>query len=210
MLAARLLRYAGRHDVRILALPRGGVPVACEVATRLEAPLDVLVVRKLGVPGHAELAMGALATGGVQVLDQELIDELGVPDEAVARVVATQKQELRRREEVYRGGARPLDVAGRIVLLVDDGLATGATMRAAARAVRALGPSRVVVAVPVASGRACSEIAREVEEVVCPFTPDPFEAVGLWYDTFDQVTDAEVRRLVSGDPPGARAAQPPS
>ena len=195
-LAEKLDRYAGQPDVIVLALPRGGVPVAYEVAMALNAPLDVYLVRKLGVPGHEELAMGAIATGGVRVLVPEVIQETGVPEAAVDRVAAQEQRELERRERAFRGDRPPVDVRGRTVILVDDGLATGATMRAAIAALRLQDPARVVVAVPTAAPATCESMRGEVDEVVCAITPEPFYAVGLWYDDFSQTTDEEVRGLL--------------
>jgi predicted phosphoribosyltransferase len=182
--------------VSVLALPRGGVPVALEVARALDAPLDVFVVRKLGLPGHEELAMGAIATGGVRVLNREVIDVHGVPPALIAAVGARENEELRRRERRYRGQRPPPDVRGRTVILVDDGLATGSTMRAAVLALRRLEPARIVVAVPVGDATTCEEFAADADEVVCARTPEPFGAVGLWYDDFSQTTDEEVRELL--------------
>ncbi|HEV8311217.1 MAG TPA: phosphoribosyltransferase [Methylomirabilota bacterium] len=192
-LAAKLGDYAGRRDLLVLALPRGGVPVAFEVARALGAPLDVFLVRKLGVPGHRELAMGAIATGGVRVLNPEVIRALRLPPEAVEAVAASEQEELARRERAYRGQRPPPNVQGRIVILVDDGLATGATMRAAAAALRRFDPARIVVAVPTAAPETCRMLRAEVDDVVCAETPDPFVAVGLWYDDFSETTDDEVR-----------------
>jgi predicted phosphoribosyltransferase len=196
-LADRLRGYAGRDDVVVLALPRGGVPVGYEIAKALGAPLDVFVVRKLGVPGHEELAMGALASGGVLVLDERLIHALGISEEAVRRAVAAERRELERREALYRGRDEPPDLAGKTVILVDDGLATGSTMRAAALAVRRLGPARIVVAVPVASEETCDAFRDDVDEIVCGITPRPFRGVGMWYDDFSQTSDEEVRELLA-------------
>jgi len=197
-LLAELLRdYAGRDDVVVLALPRGGVPVGYEVARALGAPLDVFVVRKLGLPGHSELAMGALASGGLLVLNQGVIKALGIDEASVRRVIEAELEELQRREALYRGTSEPPDVAGKTVILVDDGLATGSTMRAAARAVRQLDPERIVVAVPVAAEETCDEFRDVVDEVVCGVTPRPFHAVGLWYDDFSQTSDEEVRELLA-------------
>ena len=194
---ARLLgRYAGRSDVLVLALPRGGVPVAFEVAAALRAPLDVLVVRKLGVPGHEEYAMGALAAG-VRVLDDALVRRLGLSAREVEAVVEAEQRELERRERLYRGDAPAPDLAGRTVLVVDDGLATGSTMRAAVRALRGRGPARVVVAVPVGAADTCAALADEADEVACVATPEPFEAVGIWYEDFGQTGDDEVRALLA-------------
>ena len=192
-LAASLTRFAGRDDVVVLGLPRGGVPVALEVARALSAPLDVLVVRKLGVPGHEEYAMGAIASGGIRVLSQVVIKGLRISEAAVAEVVAREEGELSRREAAFRNGRPALELAGRTVLLVDDGLATGSTMLAAVRAARAKGPARVVVAVPTGSAEACALLAKEADEVVCLDTPEPFRAVGLWYEDFSQTSDEQVK-----------------
>jgi putative phosphoribosyl transferase len=196
-LAERLEGYAGRPRLLVLGLPRGGMPVAFEVAQALGAPLDVFVVGKLGVPGHEELAMGALTSGGVRILNDEAVASLGIGDEAIARAAAAEGQELERRERAYRGDRGPVDVTGRTVILVDDGLATGSTMRAAVHAVRALGPERLVVAVPVAARQTCEQLRAEVDELVCADTPEPFHAVGLWYDDFTQTSDDEVRDLLA-------------
>ena len=182
-LAAKLAAYAKRRDVIVLALPRGGVPVGYEVARALDAPLDVFVVRKLGVPGYEELAMGAVATGGVRVLNDELVQRLGIPDDLIEAVAAREQRELARRERLYRGGRPPPDVRGRTVILVDDGLATGATMHAAIAALRQLQPARIVVAVPTASPDTCEQLQAEVDDVICAITPEPFQAVGRWYGT---------------------------
>jgi predicted phosphoribosyltransferase len=197
LLAERLREYAGRDDVIVLALPRGGVPVAYEVAKALGAPLDVFLVRKVGLPGHEELAMGAVASGGVLVLDERLIQLRGIGREQLERVVQTELRELDRREAAYRGGREPLDLSGKTVILVDDGLATGASMRAAALAVRRLNPARIVVAVPVAAAETCDGFRDFVDEIVCEVTPKPFHAVGLWYDDFPQTSDEEVRELLT-------------
>jgi putative phosphoribosyl transferase len=195
-LARVLSRYAGRDDVVVLALPRGGVPVAYEVAKELGAPLDVFLVRKLGVPGHEELAMGAIASGGVLVLDDGVVRWLGISEDQIQKTLARELDELRRREAAYREG-RPLpDLKGKTVILVDDGLATGASMQAAARAVRRHDPARIVVAVPVASRATCDQFREEVDEVVCAVTPAPFYAVGNWYEDFSQTSDEEVRELL--------------
>jgi putative phosphoribosyl transferase len=196
VLARALSRYAGRDDVIVLALPRGGVPVAAELARALGAQLDVFVVRKLGLPEHEELAMGAVAPGGVLVLDDRLVRGLGLPDEVLQETVEKELRELERREAAYRAGRPPLDLEGKTVILVDDGLATGATMRAAALALRKYKPARVVVAVPVASAETCDEFRADVDEIVCALTPSPFHAVGLWYDDFSQTSDEEVRELL--------------
>ena len=195
-LAARLTRYGDREDVLVLALPRGGVPVAYEVAKELKAPLDVFLVRKLGVPGHEELAMGAIASGGVRVVNEELVNYLGIPDEVIDGIAAVEQRELERRERAYRDG-RPLpDVKDRILILIDDGLATGSTMRAAAASLRLQKPRRIVVAVPVSSPETCDEFRSEVDEIVCAVTPQHFQGVGLWYDDFSQTSDEEVRELL--------------
>jgi predicted phosphoribosyltransferase len=196
-LAGHLGPYAGRADVVVLGLPRGGVPVAAEVARALRAPLDVFCVRKLGVPGDEELAMGAIATGGVVVLNEGVVAELGVPEEVLAEVAAAEREELERREHAYRGDRPPVSLAGRTVLVVDDGLATGATMRAAVRAVRAAGPSRVVVAVPVAAAETCRSLEADADDVVCPLAPEGFRSVGGWYEDFGATSDDEVRRCLT-------------
>ena len=194
--ARALSEYAGRDDVIVLGLPRGGVPVAWEVASALDAPLDLFLVRKLGVPGHEELAMGAIASGGVRIVSDEVMSELGVTDAALAAVAAEEQQELERREREYRGGrAEPL-LEGRTVILVDDGLATGSTMKAAAAAVTARSPARVVVAVPVAAREVCAEMEELVDSVVCASNPQPFRAVGYAYEDFTQTTDDEVVALL--------------
>jgi predicted phosphoribosyltransferase len=196
-LAAMLTAYTHRPDVLVLALPRGGVPVASEVARALDAPLDVFLVRKLGVPGHEELAMGAIASGGVRVLNDELVRALRIPYHVIAAVAAREQQELARRERLYRGDRPPPEVRGRTVILVDDGLATGATMYAAVKALRQQLPARIVVAVPIAAPEACAELSEEVDEIVCAVTPEAFYAVGLWYADFSQTTDEEVRDLLA-------------
>ena len=196
-MAERLRGYKDRPDVLVLALPRGGVPVGYEVAEALNAPLDVFLVRKLGVPGHEELAMGAIATGGVVVLNRDVVEGLRIPERVIRDVAAEEAQELARRERTYRDGRPPPDVSGRTVILVDDGLATGSTMRAAAEAVCRQGPARVVVAVPVASAQTCEELRAYVDEVVCAATPEPFYAVGLWYEDFTPTSDEEVRYLLA-------------
>jgi putative phosphoribosyl transferase len=196
LLAERLAAYTGRSDVVILALPRGGVPVAFEIAAVLHVPLDVMVVRKLGVPGHEELAMGAIASGGVQVVNQEVVRHLGLSQAVLESVAATEYQELTRRERAYRGSHGAAIVEGRTVILVDDGLATGSTMRAAVAALRRRGPTRIVIAVPTAAPETCEELKTEVDEIVCATTPTPFYGVGQWYDDFSQTTDEEVRDLL--------------
>jgi predicted phosphoribosyltransferase len=196
ILAGNLTAYANQPNVIVLALPRGGVPVAYEVAQALHAPLDVFLVRKLGLPGHEELAMGAIASGGVRVLNEEVVRVLQVPDDVLETVAATEQQELERRERLYRGDRPPLDVHGKTVILVDDGLATGASMRAAVAALRQMEPARIVVAVPVGSAETCHDLGQEADEVVCASTPEPFRAVGLWYEDFSQTSDEEVRELL--------------
>src|SRR6266850_243969 len=191
-LAKALSAYANRHDVIVLALPRGGVPVGFEVAKALGAPLDVFLVRKLGVPGHPEFAMGAIASGGVRVLSEDVIEQLGIPRTAVEQIAARERLELERRDRLYRGDRQLPLLRGRTVILVDDGLATGATMEAAIEAVRVHQPSRVVVAAPVCAQDSAARLQRIADEVVCARTPEPFQAVGLWYETFDQTTDDEV------------------
>jgi predicted phosphoribosyltransferase len=196
-LAAELTNYADQNDVLVLALPRGGVPVAYEVARALHAPLDVFMVRKLGVPGYEELAMGAIATGGVRVLDEELVRMLHLPRDVIERVTAIEMTELERRERQYRGDRPAPDVRGRTVILIDDGLATGSTMRAAIAALKKEGAKRIVVAVPVAPPETCEALRAQVDDVVCAVTPEPFRAVGLWYGDFSQTTDEEVRDLLA-------------
>jgi putative phosphoribosyl transferase len=196
-LAARLDAYQNRPDVVVLGLPRGGVPVAYEVAHHLAAPLDVFVVRKLGLPGQSELAMGAIAGGSVEVLNHDVIDHLGVPRAVVDRVVERERAELQRREMAFREGRVALDVAGKTVVVVDDGLATGSTMEAAIAALRQIGPARIVVAVPVGAAETCARLQTTADEVVCLATPWPFSAVGQWYEDFAQTTDQEVRALLS-------------
>lgn len=187
-----------RDDVIVLGLPRGGVPVAAHVAEALEAPLDVFIVRKLGVPGHQELAMGAIASGGVRVLNRDVLQYMPIPQQTIDNVAEREQRELERREREYRGSRPPLDVGGKTVVIVDDGLATGSTMRAAVRALRKMNPRAIVVAVPVAAASTCEEFRRdpEVNEVVCLRTPEPFQAVGLWYDDFSQTSDEEVHELL--------------
>ncbi len=200
-LATKLSDYADRSDVLVLALPRGGVPVAYEVAQALHAPLDVFLVRKLGVPGHEELAMGAIASGGVRVLNEQLVQSLHIPPSAVEAVVAREQRELARRERAYRDDRPPPDVRGRTCILVDDGLATGSTMRAAAAALRCEAAASIVIAVPVAPVETCEELQTEADRIICAVMPEPFYAVGLWYEDFTQTTDEEVYDLL------ARAAQ---
>lgn len=195
-LAAKLTAYADRPDVLVLALPRGGVPVGFEVARLLHVPLDFFLVRKLGVPGHEELAMGAIASGGVRVLNPEVVGQLGISDEILDAVAADELRELQRREDAYRGDRPVPKIRDRTVILIDDGLATGSSMRAAVTALRRLGPERLVVAVPVAAPDTCAEFQEETDEMVCLQTPRPFRAVGLWYEDFSQTTDDEVRSLL--------------
>jgi putative phosphoribosyl transferase len=195
-LAAALRKYAGQPGVAVLALPRGGVVVGAEVARVLGAPLDVMLVRKLGVPGHEELAMGAIASGGVRIVSEDVVSMLGISERELATVAASEEQELKRRERAYRSDRPPLSVKGRTVILVDDGLATGATMRAAAAALRSQEPARLVAAVPVAPDETCAMLRAEVDEMVCVFTPEPFHSVGAWYEDFGQTTDQEVQELL--------------
>jgi len=202
VMAERLMKYADEPNVLVLALPRGGVPVGFEVAVALGAPLDVFLVRKLGVPGHEELAMGAIASGGVRVLNEDVIRRLDIPDEVIERVTEQEQAELERREQAYRGTWPATEVKGKTVILVDDGLATGASMRAAVTAVRQLQPRRIIVAVPIGSADTCEEMQAETDETICARTPDPFYGVGSWYEDFSQTTDEEVRELL------AQAAEP--
>ena len=206
-LAKRLSAYAGRSDVVVLALPRGGVPVAHEVATRLNLPLDLFLVRKLGVPGHPELAMGAIAEGGVEVLSEDLIRDVGVPAALVQQVAVRERLELDRRDRLYRDGRQLAPVRDHVVILIDDGLATGSTMQAAVIALKRLEPARIVVAVPVGARDTCERLSRLVDEVVCLTMPEPFQAVGLWYETFSQTTDEEVRQLLASRS-SSRGAEP--
>jgi putative phosphoribosyl transferase len=203
-LAAHLSAYANRPDVLVLALPRGGVPVAAEVARALAAPLDVFLVRKLGMPGHEEFAIGAIASGGVRIVNEDTLREYGVSREQVSAVIQSEEQELERRERRYRGERSFPDVTGRTVILIDDGLATGSTMRAAVIALRQERPARIVVAVPTAPAETCEELSTIVDDMVCVMTPEPFYAVGLWYEDFSQTTDEEVRELLE------QAARPAS
>jgi putative phosphoribosyl transferase len=195
-LAQELSAYAGRSDVMVLALPRGGVPVAYDVARALNAPLDIFIVRKLGLPGHEELAIGAIASGGVRVLNEDIVRALNIPDSVIESIARRELQELERREGTYRGNRPPPEVRGRTVILVDDGLATGASMRAAVAALRAQNPARIVVAVPTAAPETCEAFESEVDEIVCAMTPEPFYGVGRWYEDFSQTTDEEVRALL--------------
>jgi putative phosphoribosyl transferase len=195
-LAAELTAYRERPGVLVLALPRGGVPVAAEVAKALRAPLEVFVVRKLGVPGHEELAMGAIASGGVRVLNEDVVVSSAIGPEEITRVTERERATLEAQEQAYRGERTPVDVADRTVIVVDDGLATGATMRAAVTALRELGASRIVVAVPTAPWETCRSLRAIADEVVCATSPDPFMAVGLWYADFAPVDDEQVRELL--------------
>jgi predicted phosphoribosyltransferase len=199
LLAQRLGRYAHRRDVVVLGLPRGGMPVAAEVASVLGAPLDVFVVRKLGVPGHEELAMGAIASGGVRVLNDDVVDAVGIPEREIDAVAARELETLEAREHAYRGDRDPVELRGRTAILVDDGLATGATMRAAIRALKGLGAAAIVVAVPTAPRETCEALRGEVDDVVCATTPEPFTAVGLWYRDFAPVSDDQVSELLRGE-----------
>lgn len=201
VLATRLSQYAHQSDVVVLGLPRGGVPVAYEVARELGTALDVFIVRKLGVPGQEELALGALASGGVRVLNHAIVNEIAIPETMIDAIARREQIELDRREREYRGDHPPLQVAGKVVILVDDGLATGSTMRAAAEALRQMEPAKLVVAVPVAAALTCNNLKHEVDEVICIATPEQFFAVGQWYRDFGQTTDEEVRALLE------RAAQ---
>lgn len=207
LLAAELARFADRPDVLVLGLPRGGVIVAAEVARGLRVPLDVWVVRKLALPENPELAIGAIARHGVRVQNDEAIRELGIGDDVIESVAASESVELERRERLYRGSRPFPDFAGKTAILVDDGLATGSTMRAAVLSLRALAPSRVVAAVPVGAAATCAELAGIADEVACLRTPDPFRAVGIWYEDFAQTTDEEVRDLL--DPGLSSSGAPP-
>jgi predicted phosphoribosyltransferase len=195
-LAAKLGHFANRDDVVVLALPRGGVPVAFEVAEALEVPLDIFLVRKLGMPGYRELAMGAIASGGVRVLNEEVVRWFGISDRAIEAVARDEQRELERREREYRRGRSMADLRNKIAILIDDGLATGSTMRAAVQAVRQHAPARVIVAVPVGAPSTCAEFEDVTDETICARTPEPFSAVGLWYRDFSQTTDEEVHTLL--------------
>lgn len=195
-LAGRLRRYANHPGLLVLALPRGGVPVAAEIARELKAPLDLFLVRKLGVPGHEELALGAIASGGIRILNDEVVESLEIPASLIDAVAEKEKRELARRERLYRGNRGPLSVAGRTVILVDDGLATGATMKAAVKALKLQSPERLVVAVPVGAPETCRELESSVNELVCLWKPRPLFAVGEWYQDFSQTTDEDVIELL--------------
>ena len=197
LLASQLTHFADRPNVRILALPRGGVPVAFEIAQALKLPLDVFVVRKLGVPGQEELAMGAVASGNVRIVQPHVVQSLRIPQSVIEAVTAEEIRELARRERAFRGDRPSLDVRGHTIILVDDGLATGSTMRAAVAALRLERPERIIVAVPVAASETCQQLRNEVDEIICLKTPTEFQAVGLWYEDFPQLTDEEVRTLLS-------------
>lgn len=197
-LAKQLHDYAGRHDLVVLALPRGGVPVGFQVAEALGAPLEVFLVRKLGTPGHRELAMGAIASGGVRVVNDEVVRWLSIRPEQIESVAREEEQELIRREAAYNAGRPPVSLKGRVVILVDDGLATGSTMKAAVQAVKQHEPNRVIVAVPVGAPETCRDLRQYADEVICASTPEPFSAVGQWYVIFDQTSDDEVRELLAG------------
>jgi putative phosphoribosyl transferase len=196
-LASRLLDHRNAPDVVVLALPRGGVPVAYEVASELHAPLDVLLVRKLGVPGQEELAFGAIASGGIRFINSDVVAALAISPETIAAVAREEAGELQRREQLYRDGRPPAGLSGRTVILVDDGLATGASMHAAVLAVRQHRPLRIIVAVPVGAPETCAELRKLADSVVCPLQPEPFRAVGLWYQDFPQISDDQVRTLLS-------------
>jgi putative phosphoribosyl transferase len=202
VLSGKLTPYAGRDDVIVLGLPRGGVPVAFEAAQALNSPLDIFLVRKLGAPGHKELAMGAIASGGVVVVNDEVVRALKISPDTVRAEVESEREELMRREAIYRGDRRPLDVRGKIVILIDDGLATGSTMRAAVTALRKKEPARIVVAVPVGAASTCAELQTIADECVCAIAPENFRAVGLWYDDFAQTGDDEVCDLLTRATPG--------
>jgi predicted phosphoribosyltransferase len=195
-LASMLAGYAALPDAIVLALPRGGVPVGYEVAVGLGLPLDIFLVRKLGVPGHEELAMGAIASGGVRVLNDDVVGPLNISPSTIERVAASEQQELERREAAYRDGRPSPNLRGTTVILVDDGLATGSTMLVAIRSINLQQPARIVAAVPTAAPSVCAEIGREADEIVCAITPEPFYAVGLWYDDFSETTDEDVRHLL--------------
>ena len=195
-LASKLRRFANRPDTIVLALPRGGVPVGFEVAKALNVPLDVFVVRKLGVPGYEELAMGAIASGGIRVLNEDVVRAAGIPQKTIVAVAAEEERELQRRERDYRDGRPPVVVEGRTVILVDDGLATGSSMRVAVLALKKKGPAEIIVAVPVGAPATCAEFESEVDQAICAITPEPFLSVGQWYEDFSQTSDEDVRDLL--------------
>lgn len=197
LLAQALREYAGRSDVIVLALPRGGVPVAFEVAAALKAPLDLMLVRKLGTPGQAELAMGAIATGGVMVMNDDVVEMLRISDDVIQAVARREHIELERRQKAYRGNRPPPQLRDKCVILIDDGIATGATIRSAVKAVRTQGPARIVVAAPMAPSETVDVLKREADEVVCLATPEPFTAIGCWYEEFPQTSDGEVKALLA-------------
>lgn len=195
-LASKLRQFANRPDTIVLALPRGGVPVGFEVAKALNVPLDVFVVRKLGVPGYEELAMGAIASGGIRVLNEDVVRAAGIPQKTIVAVAAEEERELQRRERDYRDGRPPVAVEGRTVILVDDGLATGSSMRVAVLALKKKGPAEIIVAVPVGAPATCAEFESEVDQAICAITPEPFLSVGQWYEDFSQTSDEDVRDLL--------------
>jgi putative phosphoribosyl transferase len=196
LLAERLQSFANCPDVLVMSLPRGGVPVGFEVAKALNAPLDICIVRKLGVPGHKELAMGAISLGGSRILKPDVVDWLHISESAIAAVTSMEQRELERRDQLYRGTRPPPDIQNRTIILVDDGLATGSTMRAAIGTIRQQAPEYLIVAVPVAPPVVCQELRQEVDEVICLLTPEPFYAIGVWYEDFTQTSDAQVRELL--------------
>lgn len=196
VLAKELMQYADRDDVLVLALPRGGVPVAFEIAQALHVPLDVFIVRKLGVPGHSELAMGAIATGDTTVFNEEIVEDLGISQQQIAMVMEEEKRELQRRELKYRGNHPAPAIQNKQIILVDDGIATGATMRAAIKAIRSFSPEKIIVAVPVADRKLCENMEPLVDELICPLRPSQFYAVGAWYEDFSQTEDEEVHALL--------------
>lgn len=197
VLARLLAPHRGERDLVVLALPRGGVPVAYPIALELDAPLDILLVRKLGLPEQPELAMGAIASGGIRILNPDVVDHLHISPQIIESVAADEAQELERRERAYRGDLPPFDVSGRTAIVVDDGLATGSTMRAAVGALRLRDPDKIIVAVPAAAPPVCRALEAEADEVICAITPEPFAAVGLWYERFSPVSDDEVRSLLA-------------
>jgi putative phosphoribosyl transferase len=197
ILAERVLRSVHDPDALVLALPRGGVPIAFEVARTLGAELDIFLVRKLGLPGHEELAVGAIASGGVRVLNDSFVAQLQLAPKMIDQIANREERELKRREELYRQGRAPVPVRGRTIVLVDDGLATGASMKAATQALRLQEPGHMIVAVPVAAGQVCDELRVHADEIVCAFTPEPFLSVGMWYEHFAQTTDEEVEQLLT-------------